>query len=140
MKQLILLILTLMLTTGYIEAQIIGKWKTVDDEDGVEKSIVEIYEKNGKLQGRVDKLLPAATVTHCSACPGDLKNKSLVGMEILVDLSKNETGGEDGEILDPKSGKWYTCYMELVSPDKLKLRGYIGIPTFGRTQYWYRVK
>ncbi len=140
MKQLILLILTLMLTTGYIEAQIIGKWKTVDDEDGVEKSIVEIYEKNGKLQGRVDKLLPAATVTHCSACPGDLKNKPLVGMEILVDLSKNETGGEDGEILDPKSGKWYTCYMELVSPDKLKLRGYIGIPTFGRTQYWYRVK
>jgi uncharacterized protein (DUF2147 family) len=140
MKVIILLIVILVLTSICANAQIIGKWKTVDDEDGVEKSIVEIYEKNGKLQGRVDKLLPAATVTHCAECPGELKNKPLVGMEILVDLTKNETGGEDGEILDPKSGKWYTCYMELVSPDKLKLRGYIGIPTFGRTQYWYRVK
>ena len=122
------------------DAQIIGKWKTVDDEDGAEKSVIEIYEKNGLLQGRIDKLLPTATVTHCTECPGALKNKPLVGMEILVDLTKNETGGEDGEILDPKSGKWYTCYIELVSADKLKLRGYIGIPAFGRTQYWYRVK
>lgn len=140
MKKFLLLILFVLIGLTNAAAQIIGKWKTVDDEDGVEKSIVEIYEKNGKLQGRVDKLLPAATVTHCAECPGELKNKPLVGMEILVDLIKNETGGEDGEILDPKSGKWYTCYMELVSPDKLKLRGYIGIPTFGRTQYWYRVK
>jgi len=140
MKRNILLSMILLGAVISTNAQIIGKWKTVDDEDGVEKSIVEIYEKNGKLQGRVDKLLPAATVTHCAECPGELKNKPLVGMEILVDLTKNETGGEDGEILDPKSGKWYTCYMELVSPDKLKLRGYIGIPTFGRTQYWYRVK
>ena len=61
-------------------------------------------------------------------------------MEILVDLVKTPEGGEDGEVLDPKSGKWYTCYMELVSQDKLKLRGYIGIPALGRTQYWYRVK
>jgi len=140
MKRNILLSMILLGAVIGANAQIIGMWKTVDDEDGVEKSIVEIYEKNGKLQGRVDKLLPAATVTHCAECPGELKNKPLVGMEILVDLTKNETGGEDGEILDPKSGKWYTCYMELVSPDKLKLRGYIGIPTFGRTQYWYRVK
>jgi len=140
MKRNILLSMILLGAVIGANAQIIGMWKTVDDEDGVEKSIVEIYEKNGKLQGRVDKLLPAATVTHCAECPGELKNKPLVGMEILVDLTKNETGGEDGEILDPKSGKWYTCHMELVSPDKLKLRGYIGIPTFGRTQYWYRVK
>ena len=140
MKKNILLIVSILFCMISANAQIIGKWKTVDDEDGVEKSIVEIYEKNGKLQGRVDKLLPAATVTHCAACPGDLKNKPLVGMEILVDLTKNSTGGEDGEILDPKSGKWYSCYMELVSPDKLKLRGYIGISVLGRTQYWYRVK
>ena len=140
MKESILLIVVLLAAVISADAQIIGMWKTVDDEDGEEKSVIEIYEKNGKLQGRVDRLLPAATVTHCAACPGDLKNKPLVGMEILVDLVKTPEGGEDGEVLDPKSGKWYTCYMELVSQDKLKLRGYIGIPALGRTQYWYRVK
>ena len=29
-------------------AQIEGKWKTIDDETGKPKSIVEIYEKEGK--------------------------------------------------------------------------------------------
>ncbi len=27
---------------------VIGKWKTIDDETGKAKSIVEIYEKSGK--------------------------------------------------------------------------------------------
>jgi len=29
-------------------AQITGMWKTIGDQDGTEKSIVEIYEKEGK--------------------------------------------------------------------------------------------
>jgi len=136
----LLSIIVLMMTVGMMDAQIIGKWKTVDDEDGTEKSMVEIYEKNGKLHGRVDKLLAGAEATRCAASPGELKDKPLVGMEILVDLEKTSSGGEDGEILDPKNGKWYSCYLELVSSDKLKLRGYIGITALGRTQYWYRVK
>jgi uncharacterized protein (DUF2147 family) len=61
-------------------------------------------------------------------------------MVIIKDLTKTDTGGKDGIVLDPNNGKTYTCYIELVEPDKLKLRGYIGMETFGRTQYWYRVK
>lgn len=120
--------------------QITGKWKTVDDTDGVEKSIVEIYEKNGKLHGRVESLLAGADKTHCSACKGDLKDKPITGMVILSNLEKTSKGGDDGKILDPASGKTYSCYIELETPDKLKLRGYLGMPAFGRTQYWYRVK
>jgi uncharacterized protein (DUF2147 family) len=121
-------------------AQITGKWKTIDDTDGIEKSIVEIYEQNGKLHGRVDQLLEAATKIHCDKCPGDQKNKPITGMVILQDLTKTDKGGTDGKILDPASGKTYSCYIELIDPNKLKLRGYLGLPAFGRTQYWYRVK
>lgn len=35
----------------------IGIWKTVDDESGQEKSHVEIFQKNGKLYGKIVKLL-----------------------------------------------------------------------------------
>ncbi|MBC7885668.1 MAG: DUF2147 domain-containing protein [Saprospiraceae bacterium] len=118
----------------------IGIWKNLDDEDGKEKSHIEIYEKNGKLWGKVIKLLPAATVTTCNACTGANKGKSLVGMDILWDMKANGNVWEDGQILDPKNGKVYHCKMEPDGQDKLKVRGYIGISLFGRTQTWYRVK
>jgi len=47
---------------------------------------------------------------------------------------------EDGEIYDPKSGKTYDCYLKLETPDKLKVRGYVGISLLGRTSKWTRAK
>lgn len=121
-------------------AQITGMWKTIGDQDGTEKSIVEIYEKEGKYYGRVVKLLPAAKHTTCENCPGPMKNKPITGMVVLKDLVKTDNGASNGKAIDPSSGKTYNCFIELENPDKLKLRGYIGVPTLGRTQYWYRVK
>ncbi len=34
-----------------------GKWVTVDDETGVEKSIISLYIENDKLYGKIEKLL-----------------------------------------------------------------------------------
>lgn len=39
-----------------LPAQIVGKWKTMDDETGKARSIVEIYEQTGKLYGRIIEL------------------------------------------------------------------------------------
>jgi len=122
------------------DAQVTGLWKSTDHIDETERSIVLIYEKNGKLYGRIEKLLPAATVTHCTGCEGDLKNKSLTGMVIISDLNKNGNAATGGKILDPSNGKWYSCDIELESPDKLKVTGYIGLPMLGKAMYWKRVK
>jgi uncharacterized protein (DUF2147 family) len=65
--------------------------------------------------------------------------KPIVGLEILQGLEKeSDSEWEGGEILDPKNGNVYSCYIELQSADKLKVRGYLGIALLGRTQYWYR--
>ena len=122
------------------DAQVTGLWKSTDHIDETERSIVLIYEKNGKLYGRIEKLLPAATVTHCTGCEGDQKNKSLTGMVIISDLNKNGNAATGGKILDPSNGKWYSCDIELESPDKLKVTGYIGLPMLGKAMYWKRVK
>ena len=121
-------------------AQVTGLWSTYDDADGKEKSVVEIFEQQGKLYGKVVKLNPAVKNPNCAKCTGDLKDKPIVGMVIIKDLTKTDTGGKDGKVLDPNNGKVYSCYLELIEPDKLKLRGYIGAAAFGRTQYWYRAK
>ncbi|MFZ1676066.1 MAG: DUF2147 domain-containing protein [Saprospiraceae bacterium] len=135
-----LVLFLVLISTHGSKAQVTGLWKTIDDRDGSEKSVIEIYEQDGKLHGRVIKLLKGATYTTCENCRGDLKDKALVGMTIIHDLIKTPTGGIDGTVMDPNNGKTYSCLIELESPDKLRLRGYIGFPAFGRTQYWYRVQ
>jgi uncharacterized protein (DUF2147 family) len=121
------------------KAQVTGYWKSTDHIDDTERSIVHIYAENDKLIGKVEKLLPAATITHCTGCKGDLKNKSLVGMIIMYDLSIIENGGKGGKILDPSNGKYYSCDIRLVAPDRLKVTGHLGIPLLGKSMYWNRL-
>jgi len=120
---------------------VVGKWKTFDDETGKAKSIVEIYEKSGKIYGKVVDVLEEENKKRvCSNCSGDDKNKPILGMIVIKGLSKQDSEYTNGKILDPKDGKLYKCFITLETKDKLKVRGYIGISLFGRTQYWYRVK
>ena len=44
---------------------------------------------------------------------------------------------KDGQIYDPESGKTYSAEMTQSGND-LKLRGYVGISLFGRTETWHR--
>lgn len=120
---------------------VIGKWKTIDDETGVAKSVVEVYEKSGKIYGKiVDILRDERKKDLCTECSGVNKNKPILGMVIINNLKKDGDEYGSGTILDPTSGKEYKCYITLESPDKLKVRGYVGFSLMGRTQYWIRVK
>lgn len=120
---------------------IFGEWKTIDDDGKTEKSIFEIYEtENGTVEGKVLKLLDPTSKTHCDKCDGDKKGKPITGMVLLQDLKKDGDNYEGGTILDPTTGKVYSCYITLEEPNKLKVRGYMGFALIGRTQYWYRVE
>ena len=124
-----------------VEAQtVIGKWKTIDDNTGEAKSIVQIYEENGKIYGKVIEIFDATKRNRvCENCSGALKNKPVLGMRIINDLEKNGNSYENGKIIDPESGKEYKCSISLENDKTLKVRGYIGISLMGRTQYWKRV-
>jgi len=119
----------------------VGTWKTIDDVENRAKSLLEIYEVDGKLHGKIVKVFPEPGEDPdpiCDQCPGDKKNKKMVGMEIMWGLEKDGEFWEDGKIMDPENGKIYDCYIELEDSGKLKVRGYIGFSIIGRTQYWYR--
>jgi uncharacterized protein (DUF2147 family) len=42
--------------------------------------------------------------------------------------------------MDPKDGKVYRCKIELDGDGALKVRGYVGVAAFGRTQRWFRAE
>jgi uncharacterized protein (DUF2147 family) len=122
-----------------LHAQVTGFWKVTDEKDGVVKSIMEVYEQDGKYHARVHRLLPTSKRTHCEKCTGKLKDKPLTGMIIIDNLTIGDQEGTDGTVLNPATGKSYSCYIQLVEPNKLKLRGYVfGMPVLGKTMYWLR--
>lgn len=43
MKQFITLLICVLATSSMYSQSVIGKWKTIDDETGDAKSIVEVY-------------------------------------------------------------------------------------------------
>lgn len=141
-KNIFLAILFVFASVVVSNAQsIFGKWKTIDDETGNEKSIVEIYNVDGKAYAKVLQLLEKGKENKiCDKCKGDKKNKPVKGMVIINGLSQDDDEWNDGKILDPKNGKEYKCYITLEESNKLKVRGYIGFSLIGRTQYWYRVE
>src|SRR3990167_97603 len=143
MKKYILSLAALLFSTLFYSQNqsVLGRWRTIDDETGKPKSIIEIYEKSGKVYGKVIEILEEENKKKlCSNCSGEDKNKPILGMMIIKGLTKNGNEYSDGKILDPKNGNLYKCYISLESKDKLKVRGFYGIALLGRTQYWYRVK
>jgi uncharacterized protein (DUF2147 family) len=65
----------------------------------------------------------------------------VLGLEILR-MTERDAGDRpawDGTIYDPGSGRTYDCTVEPDGPDRLRLRGYVGIPILGRTTTWIRV-
>jgi uncharacterized protein (DUF2147 family) len=138
-RKVLVIVLSLMVTSAYAQ-DIFGKWRTIDDETGKAKSIVEIYESNGKVFGKiVDIVNPARKNAICNKCEGDDKGKPIVGFVLIRNLKKQGRYYEGGTIFDPNKGKEYKCRLGLLedNTDVLQVRGYIAF--FYATQYWERV-
>lgn len=121
----------------------VGTWRTIDDATGQTKSIVEITEVGGMLEGKVLKVLQSDQGENpvCSECSGDRHNQPIEGMTILWGLAPKGDEWSGGQILDPANGKTYKCKLATIEDGaKLKVRGYIGFSLMGRSQVWERVE
>ena len=119
---------------------ILGKWRSIDDETGEPKSIVKLYEKDGELFGDIIEILnPDKQDAICDKCEGKLKDKPVLGMTIIENMKKDDDVYEDGTIVNPTTGKQYKCRLKIGdNPNQLQVRGYVAF--FYKTQYWERVK
>ena len=125
------------------DGSLVGRWKTIDDETNAPRSIVEITEANGELQGRILEIFYRPDEKPdpvCEACEGERKGQPVIGMTFLWGLKPDGSNEwASGSVLDPKNGKIYNAKATLTEAgQKLRLRGFIGTPNLARTQVWLR--
>jgi len=120
----------------------VGRWKTVDDATGKVKSIVAIREENRKLYGTIEQLFdPPVPHPTCYLCTGDLKDRPLVGLQILSGFIQDGDQWSGGQVLDPETGKIYRASIALEDGGKkLRLHGYFLVTLLGRTEHWLRAE
>ncbi len=141
--RIIALIILFLCTTSFLTAQtVFGKWKTIDDRTGKPKGIINIYEKDGEMYGYVEEILQEDKKgAVCIKCDGELKNKPIVGMEIIKGGEKNDDGEWKGKhLFDPEQAMTFRfkIWLNPDNPNELKVRGYLAF--IYRTQTWLRVE
>ena len=148
MKVLIFFSLILLTATtlyGAEPSDILGTWKTERDESQVEifmcgekicGKIISL--KNPKYTDSNDGQVGTPIIDRKNPDPA-LRSRPVLGLRILEGFTAEgyNTWG-NGTCYDPKSGNTYRGKIHQAAPDRLELRGYIGIPLFGRTSVWTR--
>jgi len=142
MKQILFLSFLLCPLLGFSQVNnIVGTWKTIDDETGEAKSVVRIYkEKDGKYFGKIEQLFKNPD-GKCVNCKGDDKDKPILGLIILTNMKENGEKLDGGSILDPANGKTYNATLSIEKDGRLKVRGSLdkwGVA--GRSQFWVKAE
>jgi len=137
---LVLFVLCCLGTTGLPEnVSPVGLWENED-------ATLQIFESNGKLSARIVALKVPKTPegkekTDIHNPDPTRRSTPIIGLVFMSGfVKKSDTRWDGGTIYDPKSGNTYSCFMELETPKKIKVRGFIGVSLLGRTEYWNRVR
>ena len=117
----------------------IGIWKNED-------ATFEIFEDQARLSGKIiamrEPQTPEGKVkTDIHNSDPSKRERPIIGLVFMSGFTrKSNTRWDNGTVYDPKTGNTYSGYMELDGPEKIKLRGFIGISLIGRTDVWTRVR
>jgi uncharacterized protein (DUF2147 family) len=122
---------------------ITGIWLT----GGKEPAKIQIYKAtDNKFYGKIiwlkNPVEKDGTPRVDANNPDKTKRKNPVnGLQILKGFKfDGDDEWKGGDIYDPESGKTYSSYITLKDKNTLKVRGYVGISLFGRTEIWTRVQ
>ncbi len=130
MKKILLMMTFAVISLTAYSQDIFGTWITEAGDGNV-----EIYENNGKVFGKIVWLKKGPDTKDTHNPDAKLKDRKLIGVNLLSGLTKKGDKYEGGKIYDPKSGKTYKCAIWLDGKE-LKVRGILGI--FHSTQTWKR--
>lgn len=113
---------------------ILGKWS-----NEAKDANFEIYKEGGKYFGKI--ISGSGDETKDVNNPNtNLRDREIIGLVMLQDfVFDGKSAWVDGSIYDPREGKTYSCKITPKSKNQINVRGYVGIPMFGRTEIWTKI-
>lgn len=90
------------------------------------------------LCGKVVRVLANRSMSAPGSDMAAADARPALGMTMLSDLRDSGSGAYQGEIYNRENAKTYRAKLTPAEPDQLLVRGYVGIPLFGKTQVWRR--
>jgi hypothetical protein len=120
-----------------------GLWQQIDPDSGKTQGWFLIFEHGSPYEGAIARMFMKPDEDPnpiCTKCTGDQKNTPWLGLTIIKGMVRKGLEYENGTILDPTTGNPWSALMHL-SPDgqDLTVHGYVGLPVFGKDQYWKRL-
>jgi uncharacterized protein (DUF2147 family) len=67
-----------------------------------------------------------------------LRDRPVVGIVLMWHLRYEDGEYVDGYVYNPEDGSTYRMKAEVLSPESLKIRGYLGISLLGQSKTWSR--
>ncbi len=148
-KSIIILIVSTLSASAICRADgddILGVWNNQEKD-----AKIEIFKCGDKYCGKVISLrepnYPAGSTEGMPGSPRHDNNnpdpakrsRPIIGLQIMNNfIVVGEGTWTGGTVYDPKTGNTYRGKMRLVTPNELALRGFVGIPLFGRSTKWSR--
>lgn len=123
--------------------EILGPWLT-----GKKGAVIEIYEcgpdDERELCGRIAWL--RKPYTDDGKLKRDPKNpdpsvrdRPLCGIEVFTGLKRNDKDTwAFGRVYNPKDGRQYRAYLDANDDGTVRIRAYVGLPLFGKSETWTR--
>jgi len=149
-RAVLVLLLTFLLLVSFAlatdEEKIVGLWITPEND-----CKIEIFESGSKYCGRItwlkeplyraddDRGMAGRPVVDRDNPNPNLRSRPLIGLQLIEGFTYiGKNIWEKGTIYNPNNGKTYRCKMILSAPNRLEVRGFIGIPLLGATSVWTR--
>ena len=123
-------------STKFPPDAIVGEWLTPREENRPPGRIKFVRGNDGTYTGIMSWAAePKKDVNNKDP---KLRDRPLVGAVLMWHLRYDDGEYTDGYVYNPEDGGTYRMNAEVLAPDSLKVRGFLGISLFGQTKIWSR--
>jgi uncharacterized protein (DUF2147 family) len=126
------------LATKYPADAILGEWSTQREENRPPGRIKFVRADDGTYSGILSWSSDPNPKKDVHNKDPKLRDRPLVGTVLFWHLRYEDGEYVDGYVYNPEDGDTYRLKAEVLTPDSLKIRGYLGISLLGQSKVWAR--
>jgi uncharacterized protein (DUF2147 family) len=124
------------LATKFPPETILGEWCTQVEENRPPGRVKFVRAQDGTYIGILSWAADPKRDVHNK--DPKLRDRPLVGIVLMWNLRYDDGEYVDGYVYNPEDGGTYRLKTEVLSPEAMKVRGYLGISLFGQSKIWSR--